>query len=505
MNNGMLAWSVACATVMSVASVEAAIYWKDNAYSRGGWMDGPQDHFLDLYTNWDGTGGWTEENAEANFRAAELLFENAWPLWSTYTCCLSNDLTVSHISINAGHNNIRATWDFAPHALRTSNQGWGLFLKGEDNVIDLVSGELEVAAKVSIGSDNGNNNTLRVSEGAVLKAPSALGVGGGSGEGVTSTNNVLDVDGGLVLFESGWGFAVGEGSHEAANKMLVHNGGIVSNLQESAVIGLKSCRNTLEVTGGGLFYNHNFLQLGKGEWSGLASKNNMIKVDNGGRIKLHHSLYISDGTSEDVVDNGNVVWVGSDGLLDIDSGDIVVQSGGNHVVVSNGVLTCNSFHTIAEDKSTASNTSVAFAGVAPELIVRYYFSVRQNSTLHFQLPDVGFATTPLTVRNGCKFLEDANLTVDVSAWLRNPANPKEGRFRLINADSDGWHYQKVYVPDDDEASTKLNALLARWNAALPKGARLYLSEGHGEGGAPGLERCELWLEVHKPGFAIFIR
>jgi hypothetical protein len=125
----------------------------------------------------------------------------------------------------------------------------------------------------------------------------------------------------------------------------------------------------------------------------------------------------------------------------------------------------------------------------------FYFSLRRQASLEFVVPEGGYLTTPLTVRNGCKVDEDTSLLVDVRGVLSTLSGGTRANFRLINADSDGYGVQKIYVPDDDESFTKLTALVDRWNALLPAGARVYLSR----------ERCELWLEVCKPGMRIMIR
>ena len=71
---------------------------------------------------------------------------------------------------------------------------------------------------------------MRVSTNATIRAR-ALGIGGGTG-GSGSEDNLLDVDGGLVLFESGWGYAIGENANERGGTMLVRNGGTVYTMNE---------------------------------------------------------------------------------------------------------------------------------------------------------------------------------------------------------------------------------------------------------------------------------
>lgn len=149
---------------------------------------------------------------------------------------------------------------------------------------------------------------------------------------------------------------------------------------------------------------------------------------------------------------------------------------------------------------------LTFAGSNPSLYTHYSLQAYHGTTFEFKVPRGGFLTTPLTTRTGVSLGEDADLTVDVSEFLRGMDEVRVSNLRLINADSEGYHYNKISVSGDDENNTKLKALVARWNASMPTGARVYLSEGPGEpGGAPGLERCELWLEVKKAGMVIYIK
>ena len=101
----------------------------------------------------------------------------------------------------------------------------------------------------------------------------------------------------------------------------------------------------------------------------------------------------------------------------------------------------------------------------------------------------------MTLMNGCKVEEDTTLSVDVKGLLRGLSGGERAQIRLINADMGGYNVNKVYVPDDDESFTKLNGLIAKWNASLPSGVRVYLAR----------ERCELWLEATKPGLVVSIR
>ncbi len=480
---------VAAAVVVASGMAEAA-YWKDYT----------GDHLLGNTLNWYGTTEWTPEQAAAWWPTTCMTFEEATEPnggWSNqpWEAALNGDMSVQNIE--TGHNGITGSFDLNGHSLSTTHSDWGLFIKGERNLLEFGDGNLCVTGKVSIGDSNGSSDTLRILPGGVLHSR-ALGIGGGGLSDPSSTNNVLDVAGGKVLFDiedRGWGHAIGENPGDGGGMMLVRDGGIVSNFFNSALVGYKSCNNSIVVRDGGYYYNQVFLQLGQLNWDwNWPCTNNMIKAESGGVVEMHSGLYIGSGSSPSSTSR-NVVWAGDGGRI-ICGGDVGVEGNENIFVVSNGFLCCNSLHSINEhDGQGYYGTRFVFAGSSPEMQVYYYFSLRKQASVEFVVPEGGYLTTPLTVRNGCKVDEDTSLSVDVRGVLSTLSGGTRANFRLINADSDGYGVQKIYVPDDDESFTKLTALVDRWNALLPAGARVYLSR----------ERCELWLEVCNPGMRVTIR
>lgn len=467
---------LALALALGASPAEAA-WWKDYAFVN----NGDTHHYLDLYSNWAGA----DENTD--WTETSMTFESTWPLYNVYTCHLSSDFTVKNLETNNGHNNIDATFDLAPYTLTTANANHGLYIKGQSNLVTLASGELSITGKVSIGCENGSYDTLRILTNATLHARS-MGIGGGTAWSAdSSVGNTLDVNGGLVLFETGWGYTLGEQPlGDNGGTMLVRNGGIVSNLVNSAFVGYKSSNNLLDIRDGGFYHMSRFQHLGKvdGVWS-APTTNNMIRVENGGVAEFGNALYVGDNADPDYANSHNVLWVGDGGTVRC-GGDVYIRGSGNRVVISNGVFSCNSFRSIDIDNSfqyrdQASDTELVLAGRAPSMSVLFYFVLRRQAKVHFSVPAEGYSTTPVTVRLGCEVEEDTELTVDARAYQRAGG----GSLQLIDADMNGSKANKVYVPDDDGEFSKLNALVARWNASMPDGCSVRLSD----------DRCSLWLDV----------
>ena len=458
MKKSLVAQALGISMAFGAVHTASAVWWKDYT----------DDHDINNTKNWYGAAEWTPEQAAELWPTTSITFETERePLggWTAdpYTAVLSGALAVQNIE--TGHDNARVTLDLNGHTLTTTHSDWGFFIKQLNAQVDIVGGTLSVTGKVCVGYEKGENSTLRIAPDAVLLART-IGVGN-SNDWSTHGGNTLEVDGGKMLIENGWGFAVGENPGEDGGSLYIHNGGVVSNFCNSAAIGQKSANNSLIVTDGGEFYTTSFSKLGSAEWDwNTRPTNNLIKAENGGLIHLGSGFYISDGTNPDPPAR-NIVWAGDNGRVTV-GGDVNINGSETLLVVSNGYFFCNSLHGKNTDYR---GTRLLCAGANPVFETLFYFEYGAESTFHFDVPTGGYTDSPILCRGNCEIFEDTEMTFDVSKVFKGTELTKL-TVPLMYAGN------TITVPDDDGERTKLKALVEKWSAGLPQTARLILSEDY---------------------------
>lgn len=458
-----------------------AAWWKDWAFVNSG----NTDHDLALYSNWEGVTentDWTQET---------LYFQYEYPLYQngSYSWGLSKDMTVSYIeSANSGINLQMA---FGDHALTTCHESHGFYLSAS-NAVALASGTLRLGGKLTIGN-NGAGTSFQVAGQSSLLELGNMGVG--CSYGVISCDNILDVAGGHVTFREGaWGFAIGEGGLTYRNRVVVQGGGVLEHHSGSAIVGLRSNDNSMEVRHGGVVNVDCTLLLGQSDNAGASATGNRIVAEMAGTFNLNsqgNSIWIGADTRETDAPGNNMILAGEYGMINC-AGNIIMWGGGNSVVASNGTINCSSFSSVYNDRHTSHGTRLSFFGSTPQLQVREYFQARNSSTLHFDVPKTGYLTIPLSVGYKCTFDADTTLEVSVEKGLSREFGNHRASFEIVRSGGDG------IVAGDDTADTgraHMRALVAQWNRSLPKKVQVRLDASGGS----------LYLDVLPPGFCVIVR
>lgn len=359
------------------------------------------------------------------------------------------------------------------------------------------------------------DSNLRVTVAAGEERTVDLVTLGGSGEwgwgqGNFRTNNVLEIAG-RVFVEGNGGVQIAEWPGDGDCHVIVSEGGSLTNDCdgiESCNVGRRAGNCSLEVRGGS-FFNRSQLNLGPQKWvftepySFAGATNNLLLVSDGGECWVGADVYIGAESPVDV-QSANVLRAESDGEIEIGA-CIRVLGSGNEIVADDGRIKCNSLFAINEwDQQGYTNTCLRFSGSRPRLEVMQNTWLWRKARLVFELPADGYEEGVVPFKSVLeqdglyfKIEDDTEFEVDVSAVKRAGS---VGRFRetcLIES-ANGFRFVKAGTgaPDSStDVAVPAEDVLEKWNAKMPRGGRLTLSED-------GKRIC---FDYRRPGLIIHIR
>ena len=274
----------------------------------------------------------------------------------------NNGVTIIGNSNTSSHNSVLVT---GSNSLLSNGNWLVLGWDGSGNSLTMSNGGQTIATGVYVANNSGGSNTILVTgTGSLLYANGGRGEGdfwigrsgfgnnrmvisdGGQvidanasiGYGSTSSNNSVLVTGEGSRWDNsvreGFDGGLAVGNEGSGNRMVISNGGTVSDANASIGYGSTSSNNSVLVTGEGSRWNNSGTEIrGGGLTVGNQSSGNSLVISNRGTV-ANREVTIGFGAGSS---NNTVLVTGSNSLLTNSSWLVAGFDGsGNSLTISNG-------------------------------------------------------------------------------------------------------------------------------------------------------------------------
>ena len=301
--------------------------------------------------------------------SAQIVNDGATNTLSNVTNTITGDVTV-------GTNGSFTLLVLSDNALLTNSGdgtiGFNTTAKSNEVRLASPSARWQVGGTfLNVGS-NGAFNRLVVSNGAMVQDNFVI-----LGRNLSASNNLALVTGSGSVWSNGIGFWLGLDG--GGNQLVVSNGGVLRNDNNSGYIGLNltGSNNLAVVTGSGsTWINADALDL----YVGLGGAGNQLLVSNGGAVRNGHGYVGANPTASNnlaLITGSGSVWSNA---LDLDIG--FFSANNNQMIVSNGATVFTAGHGFIGADTNANANSVTVTDPGSGWLVSTNLYVGSNGALN---------------------------------------------------------------------------------------------------------------------------